>query len=99
MINVVVLQKHMDLLKGEVGSSSKTCATSTLDGYEVTGMGAERVCNIKEEKDQQPTISVIKMEPSVSCVLWCVLRIFYIDYVQNYLPVYQSVLVKQKFDS
>ena len=38
MISVVVLQNSMDLLKGEVGSSSKTCATSTVDGNEAIGV-------------------------------------------------------------
>ena len=52
MIIVVVLQNSMDLLKGELGSSSKTCITSTV---------------IKEEEDQEPTtIPIIKTEPEVS---------------------------------
>ena len=69
MIIVVVLQNCMDLLKGELGSSGNTCVTSTVDGNEMTGIKAERVCNIKEEDDVQPaTIPEIKTEPHVSFV-------------------------------
>ena len=69
MISVVVLQNSMDLLKGEVGSYSKTCATSTVDGNEAIGVEAERVLDITEEEDQEPTtITIIKTEPNVSCV-------------------------------
>ena len=69
MISVSVLQNSMDLLKGEVGSSSKTCATSTVDGNEANGVEAERVLDITEEEEQGPTtITVIKTEPNVSCV-------------------------------
>ena len=69
MISVVVLQNSMDLLKGEVGSSSKACATSTVDGNEANGVEAERILDITEEEDQDPTtITVIKTEPNVSCV-------------------------------
>ena len=69
MISVVVLQNSKDLLKGEVGSSSKTCATSTLDGNEVTSMEAERISDIKEEEVEEPArIPVIKTEPKVSAV-------------------------------
>ena len=64
VIILVVLQNSMDLLKGELGSSSKTCVTSTV---------------IKEEEDQEPTtIPVIKTEPAVSCVP--VLSVRYISY-------------------
>jgi len=59
----------MDLLRGELGSSSKTCVTSTVDGNEVTGVEGERICVIKEEENQEAwTIPVIKKEPKVSCV-------------------------------
>ena len=69
MTSVVVLQNSKDLLKGEVGSSSKTCATSTADGNEAVGVQAERVLDITEEGNQEPTtITVIKTEPNVSCV-------------------------------
>ena len=69
MISVVVLQNSMDLLKGEVGSYSKTCVTSTVDGNEAIGVKAERVLDITEEEDQETTtITVIKTEPNVSCV-------------------------------
>ena len=69
MINVLLSQNSKDLLKGELGSSSKTCATSTVDGNEAIGIEAEKVLDITEEGDQDPmTITVIKTEPNVSCV-------------------------------
>ena len=69
MISVVVLQNSMDLLKGEVGSYSKACATSTVDGNEAIGVEAKRVLDVTEGEDQEPrTITVIKTEPNVSCV-------------------------------
>jgi hypothetical protein len=59
----------MHLLKGELGSCSQTCVTSTVDVNEVTGVETERVCVIKEEEDQEAmTIPVIKTEPKVSGV-------------------------------
>ena len=69
MISVVVLQKGMDLRKGEHCSSSATCVISTLDGNQVTGIEAERVSSVKEEEDQESvTIPEIKTEPKVSGV-------------------------------
>ena len=69
MIGVVVLQNGMDLVKGELGSSNKTCVTSTLDGNTVASMEAEMVSHLAEEEDQEPrTIPVIKTEPNESCV-------------------------------
>jgi len=69
VISVVVLQNHMDLLKGELDSSNKTCVTSTLDGNTVASMVAEMVSHVTEEEDQeQTTIPVIKTEPNESCV-------------------------------
>jgi hypothetical protein len=59
----------MDLLKGEYSSSTETCATSTLDGNQVTDIEVVWVTDIKEEEDLEPTtIPVIKTEPEVSCV-------------------------------
>ena len=69
MISVVVLQNSKDLLKGEVDSSSKTCATSTLVGNEAICVEAERLLDITEGEDQEAMpITVIKTEPNVSCV-------------------------------
>ena len=69
MISVVVLQNGMDLLKGELGSSNKTCVTSTLDGNTVASIEAEMVSHVTEEEDQESrTIPVIKSEPNESCV-------------------------------
>ena len=63
MITVVVLQK------GEHGSSSDTCVTSTVDGYQVTSIEGERVSSVTEEEDQESTtIPEIKTEPTVSGV-------------------------------
>ena len=69
MISVVVLQNSKDLLKGELDSSNKTYATSTVDGNEANDIEAERVLDITEDEDQDPTtITVIKTESNVSCV-------------------------------
>jgi len=98
VIRVLVLQNSMDLLKGELGSSTETCVTSTIVGEEVTGIEAERVSYIKE-KDQEPTIPQIKMEPNVSCVPVVSVCIFLIGCIQYCLLLYQCVLVKQNVDS
>ena len=65
MISVVVLQNSMDLLKGELVSSNKTCdVTSALDGNTMASVEAEMVSHVTEEKDQEPpTIPAIKTEP------------------------------------
>ena len=100
VISLMVLQKSMDLMKGEFGSSSKTCVTSAVDRNTVTGIEAERVTYIQEEEDQDPTkIPVIKTEPKVNGVPVVSVCIFYIGYIQNCLLLCQSVLMKQKFDS
>ena len=57
MISMVVLQICMDLLNSELGSCNESCVTPTLDGYEVTGIEAERVSHITEEEDQEPVRS------------------------------------------
>ena len=99
VIIVVVLQNSMDLLEGELGSSSKTCVTSTFDGNQVSGIEAEWVTEIKEEEDQEPTtIPEIKMEPKVSGVPVVSVCTFLVGCIQNCHPLYQCVLVKQKFD-
>ena len=69
MISVVVLQNSMNLLRGERGSSTETCVTSTVNGKKVTGVEAERVSYIRKEQGQEPTtIPEIKTEPKVSGV-------------------------------
>ena len=69
MISVMVLQNSMDLLKGELGSSDKTCVTSALDGNMMASIEAERVSHVTEEKDQEPqTIPPIKTESFESFV-------------------------------
>jgi len=69
VIIVVVLQNSNDLLKGECGSSSDPCETSTADAIQLTSMEAERVSNIKQEYVEEPaTIPVIKTEHNVSFV-------------------------------
>jgi hypothetical protein len=66
VINVAVLQNSMDILKGELGSSTETYATCTVDGNQVTGTEAVRDTDIKEEGNRELTImSVIEMEPKV----------------------------------
>jgi hypothetical protein len=82
VISVVVLQNLMDLLKGEPGSSNKTCVTSVLDGDEVIGIEGEMVSNMTEEGVGVPrTIPVIKMEPTVSVVPVVCYRTFHIGYI------------------
>ena len=67
MISVVVLQKGMDLRKGECCSSSDTCVVSTVDGNQVPGIEAERVsCVTEEEAQESMTIPEIKIEPKAS---------------------------------
>ena len=67
MINVLVLQNRMDLLKYELSSSNKTFVSSIIDGNEVIGIEAEKVSNMAEEEEGVPrTIPVIKTEPKVS---------------------------------
>jgi hypothetical protein len=69
VISVAVLQNSMDILKGELVSSTETYATCTVDGNQVTGIEAERVSVIKEEEDQEArTFPLIKTEPKVSGV-------------------------------
>jgi hypothetical protein len=90
VINVVVLQNTMDLVKGELGSYSKKSVTCTVDGYEVIGKGAERVTDTKEEEDQEATtIPVIKTEPKVTCVP--VVSTFHIGYIQNFLSLIKTI--------
>ena len=99
MISVVVLENSMDLLNSELGSCNETRVTSTVDGKNVTGIEAERVTDISEVADQERvTIPAIKTEPNVSCVPVVSVSTFLISYIQNCLPLYQCVLVKQKFD-
>jgi hypothetical protein len=76
---VLVLQNSKDSLKGELGSYSKTCATSTADGNEAIGIEAESVLDIMEEKNEGPTTkAVIKTEPHVSYVpMFTVMHISY----------------------
>ena len=69
MINVLLSQNRKDLLKGELGSSSKTCSTSTVVGNEVNDIESEMVLDITEEVDHDPTtITAIKTETNVSSV-------------------------------
>jgi len=91
VISVIVLQNGMDLLKGEIGSSTETYATATLDGNQVTGTETERVSVIKEEEDQEArTIPIIKTEPKISGVpVVCVTYILYKLYKE--LPECSSV--------
>jgi hypothetical protein len=99
VISVVVLQNRMDLLQGELCSTSETCVTSTVNGKEVTGVETERVSYIKKEEDEEPTtIPEIKTEPKVSCVPVVSVCTFLIGCIQNCLLLYQCVLVKQHFD-
>jgi hypothetical protein len=89
----------MDLLKDELCSSSKTCVTSTIDGSQVPGIEAVWITDIKKVEDQDPTtIPEIKAEPKVSVVPVVSVCTFIIGCIQDCLPLYLCVLVKQKFD-
>ena len=69
MFTVVVLQNGLVLRKGERGSSSDTCVTSTFDRNQVTIIEGERVSSVTEEEDQESTtIPEIKTERTVSGV-------------------------------
>ena len=89
MTSVVVLHNNMDLLKGEPGSSNKTCVTSTVDGNTVASVEAERVSHVTEEEDQEPTaIAAIKTEPNESCVsVVSVTNISYVLYPEFPAPM------------
>jgi hypothetical protein len=91
VINVVVLQNPMDMLKCELGSCSETSEMSTCEGNEVRSIKVERVTGIKEEEEQDTmTIPIIKMEAKVSCMpVVSVMHISYMLYRQ--LPVPTSV--------
>ena len=59
----------MDLLRGDLGSSNKTCVTSMFDGNQEIDMEAEMVSSMTEEKDRESTtVPVIKTELTVSVV-------------------------------
>ena len=100
MISLLVLQNSMDLLKGELGSSNKTCVTSTVDGNTVANIEPERVSRVTEEEDQESmTIPAIKTEPNECCVpVVSVTQIFQYAISTICLPLYYCVLVKLKFD-
>ena len=66
MISVLVLQNYMDLVKGELSSSNKTCVTATLDVKTEASIECEMVTRVTEE--DTTTTSSIKTEPSESCV-------------------------------
>jgi hypothetical protein len=76
---VVVLQDSLDLLNVELGSSSGTGVTSTVEGNEVIGIEGERVSCVSEGADQEPmTIPEIQTEQNVSCV--SVVSVMYVSY-------------------
>jgi len=56
----------MDLLKGELRSSNKTCVTATLDGNTEASIECEMISHVTEEEATR--IPAIKTEPSESCV-------------------------------
>jgi hypothetical protein len=75
----MVLQDSLNLLNGELGSSSGTGVTSTVEGDEVVGTEGERVSDMSEVADQEPvTVPAIKTEPNVTCV--SVVSVMHISY-------------------
>jgi hypothetical protein len=89
VISVMVLQNYMDLLKGKLGSSNKTCVISALDGNTVASIEVEGVSHVTEEDDQEPTtVPAIKTEPNESCVpVVSVTRISYRLYPELLAPI------------
>ena len=86
VISVLFLQNHMDLLKGELGSSNKTCVTATLDGNTETSIECEMFSHVTEEEATK--IPSIKPEPSESCVpLVSVTQISYRIYPEFPAPI------------
>jgi hypothetical protein len=72
VIIVVVLQDSLDMLDGELGSSSGTGVISAVEENEVPGIEAERVSHVSEVADQEPvTVPETETEHSVSCVCVC----------------------------
>ena len=96
MISVVVLQKCMDLLNSELGSTDETRVTSTNVCDELTGIKAGKVSDISQVVNQEATtIPAVKTEPNLSCVP--VVSVTYIFCLYPELPaLYEYVLVKQK---
>jgi hypothetical protein len=62
-----MLQDCMDFLQVELSPCSETSVISTHGGNELTGIKVERIADVTDEEDQEPTIPVIKKEPKVSC--------------------------------
>ena len=95
MIDLVVLQNRVDLLKGDLVSSNKTCLTSMLDGNEEIDIEAEMVSNMTEEEHRESrTVPVIKTEPTVSVVP--VVRVTYISHrLYPELPAHISVCPRE----
>jgi len=86
VISVVVLQNHMDLLKGELGSSNKTCVTATFESNTVANIECEMVSHVTEE--EATTIPSTKTEPSESCVpVVSVTQISYRIYPELPVPI------------
>ena len=99
MISLMILQSQMDVLKGELGSCSQTCVSSTLDGNAID-VEAERISSMTEEEDRGPRrIPVIKTEPEVSGVPLVSVHMLHTGYIQYCLPLHQCVLMRPKFHS
>ena len=95
LISLAVLQNRMDLLKGDVGSSNKTCLTSMMDGNEEIDIEDEMVYNMTEEEHRESrTVPVIKTEPTVSVVP--VVKVTYISHrLYPELPAHISVCPRE----
>jgi hypothetical protein len=66
---IVVLQDSLNLLNGELGSSSGAGVTSAVEENEVPGTDAVRASHVSEVADQEPmTIPETQTEHSVSHV-------------------------------
>jgi len=90
----------MDLLQGDPGSCDESFGTCILVGNEVIGIEAERVSHVTDEEDQEPaTIPAIKTEPKISCVHVVSVTHVSCRLYTDWVLLYPSVLVKEKFDS
>ena len=69
MINLVVLQERVDLVKSEPGCSNESCIPSTHDGNGVIGTEEEMMSDFTEAVNQETTtIPPTKKDTNVSCV-------------------------------
>jgi hypothetical protein len=63
----------MDILRGEHGSCTETCATLSGNGNQFLFVNTDEVADTELEEVPEPTTSaIIKTEPAVSCISVCI---------------------------